>query len=152
MNNMPMTREEELSALAALYDGEVDSEMDYSSIQQGPRENDRRRASDERYRKLDMRLFVAETSLKSISSAMKGQEDATKDLIHETRRNKEKISELASMIPNIEGSVLRAIAEHASTENKDRMRQTRTAFWTLLTVVISLGVTLAFTVLDQIFV
>ena len=56
------------------------------------------------------------------------------------------------MIPNIEGSVVRAIAEHASTENKDRIRQTRTAFWTLLTVVISLGVTLAFTILDQIFV
>lgn len=108
-----------------------------------------RREADMRIQELDIRLHVVENKVENVASVLVGQREAMDRLIYATQTNGKDISVLQGMITNIENSVVRAIAEHAESEAKQRANSTRTAFWTLLTVVLTLGVTLAMHMIEK---
>lgn len=110
-----------------------------------------RRAEDERYHALNTRLHVVETNIAHVQSVLLGQREATDTLVLVAQKNGREIEILHGLVGNIENSVVRAIAEHAAAEMHQRVKSTRFAFWTLLTVVVSLGVTLSLHMLDKVF-
>lgn len=110
-----------------------------------------RRESEKRFHTLDTRLHVVETKIENVASVLVGQRESTDALVRAAQKNGQDIAILHGMVANIENSVVRAIAEHAEAEATQRMKQTRTAFWTLLTVVTTLGITLSLHMLDKVF-
>jgi len=100
-----------------------------------------RRTDDVRFHSLDKRLHVVETRVEYVVAVLAGQREMAEDLMDEARTNSRDIGDLRMTIASTESKVLQAIAEHSKEEAITLSKATRTAFWTLVTVMATAAVT-----------
>lgn len=96
-----------------------------------------RRTDDVRFHSLNNRLHVVETRVEYVVAVLAGQRDMSEDLMEEVRTNSRDVADLRAEVAATESNVLKAIAVHAEEDSRALARNTKTALWTLLAVMLT---------------